>query len=113
MSEQSCCTKGLSDLGFFGSEIGHCDTSDFSGAIPTTIVNTDLLSLYEEGLIKHGKSPLIAPPHKDVLEHVYRLIVVCYPFFAALNTAGAKVVPFATLPNKQLLTMAPEITNLL
>ena len=121
-------------MGEFGSTKGHRDSKDSEGGLTCMISNSRLPSNYEPGrfhllglgvyiilqhsmvsnfcgLNLHGGSPPIAPEGEDVVPHAYRLMCVCYPPSSMLSNMGQQVAPLASLPNGNLLTLGPEITN--
>lgn len=121
-------------MGQFGSTDGHRDTLDSIAGMTSMIANSRLPPQYEHGrfhvlilgcyvrlkpstvvtfcgLMKHGGTPPIAPPQAVVAQDAYRLMTVCYPPHSILSGSGVHSIPFASLPNKELLKLGPEITS--
>jgi hypothetical protein len=128
--------KGLEGMGSFG--IGHTDNLDSGGSLTCMVANSRLPEGYEHGrfhllglgcyfvleslfvmsfsgLRKHGGTPPIAPLGIEPAEDAYRCMTVCYPPKSMISTAGAYVLPLASLPGRAqqdgLLMLGPEITS--
>lgn len=125
-------------MGQFGSTDGHHDALDSVAGMTCMIANSRLPAdpneQYENGrfhililgcyirlkpsmvvtfcgLMRHGGTPPIAPPGSPVAKHAYRAMIICYPPQSILSGSGVHSIPFASLPNKKLLKLGPEITT--
>ena len=125
-------------MGEFGQKNGHTDKKDDAGgqslmlsltslpknegyeygrfhllAFGVYIVLDPLKLMGFSGLRKHGGTPPLSPPGKAPAPSAYRLMVVLYPPASMLSQSSSQRDGFASLPNNEIFTVAPEMSSVL
>lgn len=121
-------------MGEYGQLLGHIDKPDSAGSLTCMISASRLPSGYESGrfhllglgiyfaldpdavmlfcgLNRHGGSPPIAPQGAPVDPRAARGMMVGYPPSVMMSPSGTHRIPFASMPNGEILILGPEITS--
>ena len=120
------------DLGFFGG--AHINRNDSAGGTTCMVAYSDLPEYYDVGrfhllelgvyvvtnnfvcvnfygLRRHGGTPAICPKGKVAKKWAVRGTFICYPNGKMLD--GGSLYAFAALPHNYLMTIRPEMINIL